>query len=1184
MLAVAIAASCVIALVDYGLRLEDSGTRLLLTLLWLGSVGVAVWYWLLPAFQAKWPVQTVAAMIEKRFPKLDGSLSSSVAFLTEGDNASSSKSLMRNVINATAVKVEQLDLREAIDYRPTTKMLGWFTAAVLVAFGIFCADPSTAGKAFSRLLLPLSDNPWPRVNYLAFVEPPTKVARGGDVTLKLTDESGKLPPRVDIQLWHEGQSESDADVIPMSRVDNYMVIERSNVTRAFKFRAAGGDDHTMEWRSLDVVEPPQIVSGQMQLTPPTYTGWEARTLEDALASVRVLEGTSVLLSGTADRELTSGILQSHAGDASREYAASISSDGRQYAVPSDDTWKPEQTSEYSLTLVDRDGTQTVDADRWSLRVLPDESPTVRFLDPSSEELVTPQAVIPIRCDVEDDLATKLVELRFLRTDQSEQGEVTTSLFEGPATLPRSPMPEIMPPPVDKRELKYAWALEPLRLNPGVVLSYSVSAEDYKSQSNQTLARRLVVVSETDLVDRAGRRQSLVLSRLQQRLKQQRQAKQHLEAVRLQLAESDQVEKETMDRLQAGVLAQRKVNTALNGEDAEVVKELEKLQGLLDRSRVGEVDVRSRIESTLASIRKLGQQHLDPAMRHGESAKRALRAMRDQGAKEIPPDVPQDLQTATENQSAAIGSLEKLLDDMSAWDNYRRFAQELSDLLRQQRDVKRTTQKLATETLARNGQQLDGKQRAAVKAAAARQLELARRMDRTLENLSKAEQEMKESDPQAAQMVSDAMQAARDNAVSGHMRQAGRQIDQSRLGLAGQQQEKAESALEEMLDQLSRRSLSPEERVQKLSDVERQLERLQKRQAELSKDLAEANRERNAQKRNRELQRLSKRQKQLAEETKRLQRQLQRLRANDASQQAGQASSSMDQASSAAEQGDGQQAQKKSELAEAQMEQAQQSLQQEKEEAKSQLAQEQMVRLPQLVEALIAQQANVVEEIERLDQVRTETGELTSGQQASVEVTAEVERAVAQDIGMVSNQVSQLPAFVFALTEAQTLTSEVAESLADLDTSDQIQKLATRVLDQLQAIREKMKSDPSSPQQQQGGGGGGGGQQQGGNGPGFDPRLAQLKLLRDMQVAINEETEQLAAMEAIDFDARRALDKQKQSLTDRQGELARVLKEMLESAKQPQPLGLPEPDGDPAANDAAMPDLDALDRELDELLK
>ena len=74
------------------------------------------------------------------------------------------------------------------------------------------------------------------------------------------------------------------------------------------------------------------------------------------------------------------------------------------------------------------------------------------------------------------------------------------------------------------------------------------------------------------------------------------------------------------------------------------------------------------------------------------------------------------------------------------------------------------------------------------------------------------------------------------------------------------------------------------------------------------------------------------------------------------------------------------------------------------------------------------------------------------------------------------------------------------------------------------------------------------------------------------------------MEAIDFDARRALDKQKQSLTDRQGELARVLKEMLESTKQPQQLGLPEPDADPAANDAAMPGLDALDRELDELLK
>ena len=101
--------------------------------------------------------------------------------------------------------------------------------------------------------------------------------------------------------------------------------------------------------------------------------------------------------------------------------------------------------------------------------------------------------------------------------------------------------------------------------------------------------------------RVGRRQSLVLSRLQQRLQQQRQAHEGVSAVETTLRETNVATKATMDRLQSGVSTQRQVNSALVGEEADVTTELRRLQATLDRSRIGDVDVRKRVQSTIAAL-------------------------------------------------------------------------------------------------------------------------------------------------------------------------------------------------------------------------------------------------------------------------------------------------------------------------------------------------------------------------------------------------------------------------------------------------------------------------------------------------------------------------------------------------------------------------------------------------------
>ena len=77
----------------------------------------------------------------------------------------------------------------------------------------------------------------------------------------------------------------------------------------------------------------------------------------------------------------------------------------------------------------------------------------------------------------------------------------------------------------------------------------------------------------------------------------------------------------------------------------------------------------------------------------------------------------------------------------------------------------------------------------LKIAAGRQLELARMLDRLLQEMDQAGTLLRQSDPLAAELVADALGEARRLAIAAEMRNAGDQIRQNQIGqaTAGQEQ-------------------------------------------------------------------------------------------------------------------------------------------------------------------------------------------------------------------------------------------------------------------------------------------------------------------------------------------------------------------------------------------------------------
>ncbi|MEX2027188.1 MAG: hypothetical protein WEH44_07800, partial [Pirellulaceae bacterium] len=81
----------------------------------------------------------------------------------------------------------------------------------------------------------------------------------------------------------------------------------ASVIEPFEFRARGGDAYS-EWIRVELVEQPAVEELHLEITPPKYTGESKQELAAGKGPYFVLKGTSLDLSGKANKPLHSAAL------------------------------------------------------------------------------------------------------------------------------------------------------------------------------------------------------------------------------------------------------------------------------------------------------------------------------------------------------------------------------------------------------------------------------------------------------------------------------------------------------------------------------------------------------------------------------------------------------------------------------------------------------------------------------------------------------------------------------------------------------------------------------------------------------------------------------------------------------------------------------------------------------------
>jgi hypothetical protein len=192
---------------------------------------------------------------------------------------------------------------------------------------------------------------------------------------------------------------------------------------------------------------------------------------------------------------------------------------------------------------------------------------------------------------------------------------------------------------------------------------------------------------------------------------------------------------------------------------------------------------------------------------------------------------QSLSQAQQNQGDAAKKLEDAMEKMDKVGNLSTSIKEVQKILDKQIELKNRLKEIGKETLGKKADELTPEQKKKLDDLAKEQKDLADQMDKATAQMNKMGDQMQKSDPQSAQAMKDAAQQAQSQQIAPQQRGAAQQAQQNQQAQAQNGQQQAQLGIEVVLNTLKdaeRRKL--EQLAKMLDDALKSIGDLVRRQA------------------------------------------------------------------------------------------------------------------------------------------------------------------------------------------------------------------------------------------------------------------------------------------------------------------------------------------------------------------
>ncbi len=555
---------------------------------------------------------TIARLIERQHPGWNEELSSAAQFRQSTQaSAGASAELQRRAITQAAERLRQADLDGL--YRLQQVWVAVSAAAVvgLIAGATTLSHPAETAIALRRLAMPLGSRPWPRTTQLALLgehlDPVTsaqfKTSAGQPLQFYVEDRLDELP--VDLQLHvrtadgHVTRQTLRTTLLRDRRghAHEVGVVRLLAHTDSLQFRVTGGDDDSMDWRTVEVVPAPGLEALTITVVPPAYSGLPPQTYGGA-GLIEGLVGSRLMLEGRANKSLTQARLHS---DRLPLLPLTIGVDQR--TLSAEFTLDQPGRLWYWFSLTDHDGLQIPDPTHYELRGIADREPVVTIDQPVTDLAVTSKAQVPLRVVARDDVGLRQIRLMYGVDDR----DPASLLLFSAAT------------PVSEHSANINWELAPLQLTPGSQVEYVAEAFDACPGPDQSLGqigrsarRTLYVVSDDAKRQELAARQSGILGTIDDLRERQTRAAERVVGLRIQQERAGELRPQDIDLLKSVELEQHQIAEQLTLSPAGARAGLQVIEAELDANRLEDAATKARLDQLTGRLDLLAADWLPEA--------------------------------------------------------------------------------------------------------------------------------------------------------------------------------------------------------------------------------------------------------------------------------------------------------------------------------------------------------------------------------------------------------------------------------------------------------------------------------------------------------------------------------------------------------------------------------------------
>jgi hypothetical protein len=839
-LAMAIGALLALVLVDYLLNLQ-AVVRIVVLVGAAGGIGWAILRYIVRPLLSRLSLTDVAGRLEEVFPQFDDRLRSTVNFISAGD-VPGSGAMKQHVIDEAMTLVRTVDLNAAIEKRPALQASALALAALAVVVVLSFTAPQYLRTGLARWLMPLSGAAWPKwVQIDVLGDPPQLVPVGQQVPVKVKLSRGDRASR-DVTVHYQYFTGTGANRVASGPVhEEFMsrgpdgsytvaidakLAEAASAGSVVSWVTAGDDRQDLP--AINIVPRLAIERVKATITPPAYAHLAARTVDLSQAPAVVAAGSTVALAVDFNKQLSAGDLLLEPMAATMKAPAIV---WKSTGMSSVGTFSPEQSIRFHLRATDADGFQNPALEEYEIIVRPDQSPTVQIEQPRRSEERTAVATFALMAVAEDDFAIDGASLWVERLGDHKKWEIP--LVKKAAAIGGATMKPADSSP-DRRRFRigYEWDLSKLadaNLQSGDVLEYCIGVTDNYELNGKVHAPaysgklRITIISQQELEARVGDELRAAAAALHEA--KNVQTRTTIETAHLADDTRTKPQLDPADRTAAERLTHQQESVASVAR--QVSGKMDDVLQRLSENKSTNTDLNNVAKDTRETLTRAADGVMQDAVRELTSARD--RAVDPKNPEKSTEQRNADFKSAAGKQAQSGDQLQAALDRLGNSGSLASTIEQFRNLLAEQQKVSAETRDFARENLGKVNLQPDDQQK--LDQLVSDQKKLSEMTDKAIEDANRTAGQISKSDPATAESLKAAATTAKQQQVSPSQQRASSSLKQNQQSSAQSAQKQAELGLELVIDSLrdaERRKL--EDLNRKLAEMQEQVATLVRRQA------------------------------------------------------------------------------------------------------------------------------------------------------------------------------------------------------------------------------------------------------------------------------------------------------------------------------------------------------------------